>query len=959
MPRIKRPSTPAGRIPAVQALEPRLALSTVHWDGGGDGTNWLEALNWDADVLPGPADDAVIDVAAEPQVVLAGAAEVRSVQASERVLLDNGAQLNIAADSAFHADVVMDPSSTLTGTGNAVFHALLDVTSATLSGAGTSTVSPTGAFHLAGFATLARHLALEGATDWDALKATLAAGVVVTNTGEFEADSSSLLEIVSTGGVATFSQQGTFTKRGSGEMRFTTGDKLVRFDNHGPLSVEAGTLTLGGPGSHDAPVTVGAGASLRLVGNPQLDAGAAISGPGLLALGHADLDVPVDIGELRIVTGTARIMTADLAVAGAVTIDGGFLELHTDTTLRTVALVSSGIDGPADLTVTDRFTWSRGSLRGDGSTIVAPGALAEMTGGPLILARPLINRGTLDWRGGAFDDFLAHPIENLATMLIRPGGTADGPWVRNFGEVRKLGPGTADMGLPFENHGALTVEAGVLNLAGGGQSTSPITIAGGVLAISDELFALPPESPIEGAGRLEFLGAARQQVHATIAVQELFVGGFAEFHADVATPTGFSMHGGEAVFHAAADFGENQPLSFSGSLLDLGDNDLSFTTGHIAGTLATTGLLGFSGDLVWEYGEIIGAGSLRIGAASTLWMNEDFRHVLGVNLESDGRIVWSYRELELLGVTLDSRGVIELQVPGVLSTTGSGSVINRGLLIKTGEGGAILGRRFDEVAFENLGEVRVQEGVLFAVETPNFDDAAGNLSGGIWRVYAFAELNFADEPIRSIGPDTILSMTGRSSAVAGIEALQHVAGALELLSRAQITTTPAGGVLTQSGTIRLGIGAKLAVTGSLVQSGSAHTIVQVESTHPLEGFGRLVATGVELDGALTVLAVAGYTPGEGASHHFIQATGAAGQFDTLALPDPAPGDKWAVRYDANGVTLLHTDFADMDLNGVVDTRDFLVYLNLFVAEDPQADANGDGTVDTLDFLYWLNAWGDG
>jgi hypothetical protein len=48
--------------------------------------------------------------------------------------------------------------------------------------------------------------------------------------------------------------------------------------------------------------------------------------------------------------------------------------------------------------------------------------------------------------------------------------------------------------------------------------------------------------------------------------------------------------------------------------------------------------------------------------------------------------------------------------------------------------------------------------------------------------------------------------------------------------------------------------------------------------------------------------------------------------------------------------------ADLNGDGVVNTLDFLAFLNLWTAADPTADWNGDGTVNTLDFLAYLNDW---
>jgi len=48
--------------------------------------------------------------------------------------------------------------------------------------------------------------------------------------------------------------------------------------------------------------------------------------------------------------------------------------------------------------------------------------------------------------------------------------------------------------------------------------------------------------------------------------------------------------------------------------------------------------------------------------------------------------------------------------------------------------------------------------------------------------------------------------------------------------------------------------------------------------------------------------------------------------------------------------------ADLNGDGVVNTLDFLAFLNLWTAGNRTADWNRDGTVNTLDFLAYLNEW---
>src|SRR5439155_15740448 len=57
---------------AAEILERRTLLAAVAWDGGGDGTNWNDPINWSNNAVPGSADDVTIDVAGSVTVLLRG-----------------------------------------------------------------------------------------------------------------------------------------------------------------------------------------------------------------------------------------------------------------------------------------------------------------------------------------------------------------------------------------------------------------------------------------------------------------------------------------------------------------------------------------------------------------------------------------------------------------------------------------------------------------------------------------------------------------------------------------------------------------------------------------------------------------------------------------------------------------------------------------------------------------------
>jgi hypothetical protein len=66
-------------------------MASIAWDGSGDGTTLNQAANWAGDVLPGAADDAVINVAGSPSLLFnSGAFSVHSLACAENLTSAEG-----------------------------------------------------------------------------------------------------------------------------------------------------------------------------------------------------------------------------------------------------------------------------------------------------------------------------------------------------------------------------------------------------------------------------------------------------------------------------------------------------------------------------------------------------------------------------------------------------------------------------------------------------------------------------------------------------------------------------------------------------------------------------------------------------------------------------------------------------------------------------------------------------
>ncbi|MDA1054544.1 MAG: hypothetical protein O3C40_29280 [Planctomycetota bacterium] len=87
----RKPTVQRRRRLFFESLESRRVLAAVNWDGGGDGTSFLDPLNWDSDLVPTAGDDAFIDVAAsDPTINVGGTASVNSLTTNEAIVFSGG-----------------------------------------------------------------------------------------------------------------------------------------------------------------------------------------------------------------------------------------------------------------------------------------------------------------------------------------------------------------------------------------------------------------------------------------------------------------------------------------------------------------------------------------------------------------------------------------------------------------------------------------------------------------------------------------------------------------------------------------------------------------------------------------------------------------------------------------------------------------------------------------------------
>jgi hypothetical protein len=97
------------------------------WDGGGDGINWTDPLNWSNDALPSSGDDVLIDVPGVQNIQLtSGAQSIRSLTCQENLAIVGGS-VTIAQPSTVNGSLTLSGSGALYA-GNSLKAAAVSVT---------------------------------------------------------------------------------------------------------------------------------------------------------------------------------------------------------------------------------------------------------------------------------------------------------------------------------------------------------------------------------------------------------------------------------------------------------------------------------------------------------------------------------------------------------------------------------------------------------------------------------------------------------------------------------------------------------------------------------------------------------------------------------------------------------------------------------------------------------------
>jgi len=347
----RRPRRPSGRggrrAVSYEALEPRRVLATILWDGGptGDGTSFGDPLNWAGDVLPGPADTAVIDATgSSPTISLTGAAGAGRIETSRRIALD-GASIAAAVIAT-------------TGGGALV---------ATEGGAQLDAVTLAGDLDVsAGRVRVTGGLSLDGGIVRIGGRGPAAIGTVIFDGGTqaiggtgriiFGESASNRMHVLGTAASQTLTIEPGIVIRGNGGTIEGKASAPIQLVNKGTIVADAAPPFPSDPG-YDQPGSLTV-ASQGLVNEGTLGA----SGGGTLRVSTASVAAWANAGTIAVDRGTVNAGNL-AATTGTVTVSRGTLDLTGDyvQTAGATTLIDGILDPSGGATI------SGGTLAGDGT----------------------------------------------------------------------------------------------------------------------------------------------------------------------------------------------------------------------------------------------------------------------------------------------------------------------------------------------------------------------------------------------------------------------------------------------------------------------------------------------------------------------------------------------------------------------------------------------------------------
>jgi hypothetical protein len=435
-------------------------------------------------------------------------------------------------------------------------------------------------------------------------------GAVITNRAGALFDTQNASPFGWISGTPRFDNAGIFRKElSAGITKFNNG---VAFNNYGTVDLRTGTLLCSSSFLNNGAVNLSAGTTAQFASGGS--ANGAFSAP-------ATAQVQWSGGTFTLNPG------AQLNDIGSYVVNGGTLLLNTDITLNHLDL-SSTLDGPGALTVTNLMNWTGGTMTGTGRTLIAPGASLNVASQfTLNLSRATLeNAGTVVWTGAGFY-LTGTVITNRAGALFDAqngspfGWTSGSPRFDNAGTFRKelsSGTTTFNNGVALNNYGTLDIQAGTLSCGSGFLNNGTLSLSAGTAA----------QFPSGGTSAGPFTAANTAQVQWSGGTFTLNPG------AQLNGPGSYLVNGGTLLLNT----------------------DVTVSHLDLSSTLDGSGALTVTNLMNWTGGTMMGTGRTLITPGANLNVASQFTLNLSRGtLENAGTVVWTGAGFYLTGTVITNR----------------------------------------------------------------------------------------------------------------------------------------------------------------------------------------------------------------------------------------------------------------------------------------------------------------
>ena len=481
----------------VEALEPRMLLATVTWDGGAGTDSWHDAMNWSGDVLPGPLDDVVIDVAGEQTIEFTtGITAVKSLDNAESLELFGGTLF--VNENWIQRGVLTMTGGTADGAADLVVKAGLDWSGGTIKGQRTI-------IEAAAFAAISDNVFLEsvlksfGVLSWTGGNIAFHDGTI-NNQGFMTVSTDGAA--LDHGGINVIGNNANMTRQNAGGTDTQTTFN-VPLTGAGSLALASGNLRLNASSEFFGDVIVQAGTLFRLFGQASRFAlPSSISGDGIVSFAggiNHEIKAALDFQELSVVNGAQVSLAQQTGTIARLDLDGSLTDV-------------------GGLTISERIRIFDGQMSGGGPLTIADDALMLLDlDGAFAQVIDVDNHGTLVLDQGTW--ILRNvSVDNHAEMFLR-SGTITPSNVNSKSEIEnhsgavitKHTPDSVSiLGFAFnkkvtvDNHGLIRTLEGMLTIDGGGTSHadgSIIAAAGATLQFKNRTFLI--QGDVGGGGAVK------------------------------------------------------------------------------------------------------------------------------------------------------------------------------------------------------------------------------------------------------------------------------------------------------------------------------------------------------------------------------------------------------------------------------------------------------------------------